>query len=304
MKHDVLCLADLGPGGVERILDDSAMYKRMRGMADHPRPMSGRSAALLFDKASTRTRVSLEVAVTELGGHPITITAQGSQIGRGEPPADTGRVLSRYVHAITYRTFETAGLVELARASSVPVINALTDDAHPLQLLADLFTVRSVRGRLSGLRYAWVGEGNNMARSWIEAAKLLGLTLTLSCPEGFEPPAAEVDDANAKGAHVRVVRDPFEACERADVVSTDVWASMGQEKEAAARRTAFARYRVSREVLEHASREVVVLHCLPAHRGEEIDADVIDGPRSAVWDEAEARLHTAKAVLAWSLGSQ
>jgi ornithine carbamoyltransferase len=304
MKHDVLCLADLGPGGVERILDDSAMYKRVRGTADHPRPMTGLSAALLFDKASTRTRVSLEVAVAELGGHPIVITAQGSQIARGEPPADTGRVLSRYVHVITYRTFQTPGLVELARASSVPVINALTDDAHPLQLLADLFTVRSVRGRLSGLRYAWVGEGNNMARSWIEAAKLLGLTLTLSCPEGFEPPHAEVDDANAKGAQVKVLRDPFEACELADVVSTDVWASMGQESEAAARRKAFARYRVSREVLERASRDVVVLHCLPAHRGEEIDADVIDGPRSVVWDEAEARLHTAKAVLAWSLGGQ
>jgi len=304
MKRDVLCLADLGPGGIERMLDDSAMYRRMRGTADHPRPMQGRSAALLFDKASTRTRVSLEVAVFELGGHPLTITAQGSQIARGEPPADTGRVLSRYVHVITYRTFQTAALVELARASSVPVINALTDDAHPLQLLADLFTVRAVRGRLAGLKYAWVGDGNNMARSWVEAAKLLGLTLTLSCPDGFEPPKAEIAEANATGARVQVVRDPFEACEGADVVSTDVWASMGKENEVTARRSALARYRVSKELLERASREVVVLHCLPAHRGEEIDADVIDGPRSFVWDEAEARLHTAKSVLAWSLGSQ
>jgi ornithine carbamoyltransferase len=301
VKRDLLCLSDLGAENVERVLDDAAMFQRLRGKPEHPRPLAGKAAALLFDKASTRTRVSLEVAVVELGGHPLVITAQGSQIARGEPAADTARVLARQVHVITYRTFQSATLVEMARASSVPVINALSDDGHPLQLLADLYTVRAVRARLAGLRYAWVGDGNNMARSWIEAAGLLRLELTLACPEGFAPPASDIDRANAAGANVRLVRDPHRACEGADVVSTDVWASMGQEHDASRRKDAFAQYRVTSEIVRRAASEVVVLHCLPAHRGEEIDADVLDGPRSFVWDEAEARLHTAKAVFAWAL---
>jgi ornithine carbamoyltransferase len=301
VKRDLLSLADLGPGGIERMLDDAARFARLRGDPDHPRPLAGRSAALLFDKPSTRTRVSLEVAVHELGGHPLVISGQGSQIARGEPPADTARTLARYVHVITYRTFETARIREVARASRVPVINALTDDSHPLQLLADLYTVRSVRGRLSGLRYAWIGDGNNMARSWLEAAGILGLELVLACPEGYDPPRAEIDAAGAAGARVKLVRDPLAAVEGADVISTDVWASMGQEDEAARRRAAFVAFRVSKRHVERASPDVVVLHCLPAHRGEEIDAEVIDGPRSFVWDEAEARLHTSKAALAWAL---
>ena len=170
MKRDFLRLSDLGPGGIERLLDLTKELHRTRGKPEHPEPLAGRSAALLFDKASTRTRVSLEIAVVELGGHPVVITAQGSQIGRGEPPADTARVLARLVDVITYRTFESSRLLEMARASRVPVINALTDDAHPLQLLADLYTVREQKKKLAGLRYAWVGDGNNMARSWIEAA--------------------------------------------------------------------------------------------------------------------------------------
>lgn len=303
-KRDFLCLSDLGPGGIERLLDDAARFHRLRNTAEHPRPLAGRSAALLFDKASTRTRVSLEVATFELGGHPIVITAQGSQIGRGEPPSDTARVLERYVGLIAYRTFATETLLEIANTARVPVINALTDDAHPLQLLADLYTVRRARGKLAGLRYAWIGDGNNMARSWIEAAKLLGLELVLACPEGFDPPKEEIDIANAAGARVRIVRDPREACEGADVVNTDVWASMGQEDESERRKKAFAGYCVSKTMLAKASPELVVLHCLPAHRGEEIDADVIDGPRSYVWDQAEARLHTSKAVIAWALSSE
>jgi ornithine carbamoyltransferase len=304
VKRDFLSLSDLGPGGIERILDSSREFQRLRGTAEHPRPMAGRSAALLFDKASTRTRVSLEIAVVELGGHPVVITSQGSQMARGEPLADTARVLGRQVHAITYRTFETSRIVELARASSVPVINALTDDSHPLQLLADLFTVRSVRGSLAGLSYAWVGDGNNMARSWIEAASLLGLDLRLACPEGFDPPSAEIEQARARGAKITLVRDPAQACENVDVISTDVWASMGQEDEEEARKRAFAGFRITSRFVAKASPEVVVLHCLPAHRGEEIDADVIDGPRSFVWDQAEARLHTSKAVLSWCLESR
>ncbi len=303
MKRDLLCLADLGPRGIERLLDESDRFLRLRGHADHPRPLANKSVALMFDKASTRTRVSLEVAVAELGGHPLVITAQGSQMARGEPIEDTARVMSRYVHAITYRTFATERIVALAKHATIPVLNALTDDSHPLQLLADLQTVRRHKGKLQGLRYMWVGDGNNMSRSWIEAAKLLGLELWLACPEGFDPPKAEIDEATRTGAKVKLVRDPMEAAEKADVISTDVWASMGQEAEAKERMRKMARYAVNRELLAKASKDVIVLHCLPAHRGEEIDSEVIEGPRSVVWDEAEARLHTAKAALAWAIGS-
>jgi ornithine carbamoyltransferase len=264
--------------------------------------MHGRSAALLFDKSSTRTRVSLDLAVHELGGHAVVVSAEGSQISRGEPPADTARVLARLVDVIAYRTFESERLLEMARASRVPVINALTDEAHPLQLLADLYTVRSLRGTVRGLRYAWIGDGNNMARSWLEAAKLLKLQLVLACPAGFEPPHDEVDLAQRAGADVTIIDDPARACEGADVISTDVWASMGQEKDAERRRRAFQGFCVTTKMVAVASDKVVVLHCLPAHRGEEIEAAVIDGPQSFVWDEAEARLHTSKAVLLWVLG--
>jgi ornithine carbamoyltransferase len=302
MKRDFLSLSDLGPGGIEPLLDVALRFEQTRRSPDHPKPLAGRSAALVFEKASTRTRVSLEVAVHELGGWPVVLTSQGSQIARGEPLADTARVLERMVDVITYRTFERERLLELARTAKVPVVNALTDDAHPLQLLADLYTVRAVRGRLSGLRYVWVGDGNNMARSWIEAARLLGFDLVLACPAGYEPPQEEVDLACRAGAKVTVVDDPRGACERADVISTDVWASMGQEGDHARRRVAFERFRVSRELVGVAAKDVVVLHCLPAHRGEEIEEEVMEGPRSFVWDQAAARLHTGKAVLAWVLG--
>jgi ornithine carbamoyltransferase len=301
MKRDFLSLSDAGAGGIERLLEMSQRFHKVRGTADHPKPMAGRSAALLFDKSSTRTRVSLELAVHELGGHPLVISADGSQIGRGEPPADTARVLSRLVDVITYRTFETERLLQMSRASRVPVVNALTDDSHPLQLLADLYTVRTVRGTLRDLKYVWVGDGNNMARSWLEAAGLLGLQLVLACPEGFEPPRPEIEAARRAGAQIVLIDDPERACEGADVISTDVWVSMGQEREIERRRNAFQGFCVNAKMVGVASDDVVVLHCLPAHRGEEIDADVIDGPRSFVWDEAEARLHTSKAVLSWVL---
>ena len=301
MKRDFLALSDLGPEGIERLLDVAKQLHEARHAPDHPRPLAGRSVALLFEKASTRTRVSLEIAVHELGGHPLLMTSQDSQLARGESLADTVRVLDRMVDVITFRTFGRDRLLELAKAAKVPVINALTDDAHPLQLLADLYTVRTVKGRRSGLTYAWVGDGNNMARSWIEAARLLRLKLVLACPAGFEPPEDEVELACRAGATVTVVHDPRQACQLADVISTDVWASMGQEDERQRRARVFKDFRITTALVGAAARDVVVLHCLPAHRGEEIDNDVIEGPRSFVWDQAEARLHTAKAVLSWVL---
>jgi ornithine carbamoyltransferase len=294
-------LSDLGPGGLVHLLDAADRWKETRGMPAARRPLAGQSVALIFDKASTRTRLSLEVAVAELGGYPVVLTAQGSQIGRGEPLADTARVLSRMVHAVTLRTFEHSRLLELVGASTVPVLNALTDHSHPMQLLADLQTVRRAKRRLEGLRYAWIGDGNNMANSWLEAAGLLQLELTLACPEGYDPDAKELERARARGADVRIVRDPRHAAEGADVISTDVYASMGQEAEQAARLHAFQGFCVTKELVALAREDVMVLHCLPAHRGEEIAAEVIDGPNSHVWDQAEARLHTSKAALDWAL---
>jgi ornithine carbamoyltransferase len=206
------------------------------------------------------------------------------------------------VHAITFRTFSDARIAELAAHSSVPVLNALTDGGHPMQLLADLQTVRRHFGRLEGLKYAFVGDGNNMANSWIEAAGLLGLDLTLACPKGYLPSAPARERALARGGKVRVVQDPVEAARGADVINTDVFTSMGQESEQEERLRAFRGFSVTRALLGHAAPGVVVLHCLPAHRGEEIEAEVIDGPHSVVWDQAEARLHTAKAALSWALG--
>lgn len=300
MTRHLLSLSDLGKDGLLAVLEDAERWRDVRGTPVAPRPLAGKSVALVFEKASTRTRISLEVAVSELGGHPLVVSSAGSQLGRGEPLADTARVLGRMVHAITLRTSGEDRLHELAEHSGVPVVNALTDQSHPLQLLADLMTVRRVHGQLEGLKYAWVGDGNNMANSWIEAAGLLGLKLVLACPEGYDPSARELEIARARGAKVDVVRDPRQAADGAHVLSTDVFTSMGQEAEQAARRRAFAGMRVTSDLVALAAPDVAVLHCLPAHRGEEIDADVIDGPRSFVWDQAEARLHTAKAALAWA----
>jgi ornithine carbamoyltransferase len=301
MTRHFLELSDLGVDGLIRVLDSADRWQGIRGMRGTPRPLTGQSVALVFEKASTRTRLSLEVAVAELGGHPVAISAAGSRISRGEPIADTARVLSRMVHGIALRTFQHDRLLELARESSVPVLNALTDHSHPMQLLADLQTVRRVRGTLEGLSYVWIGDGNNMANSWLEAAGLLAFDLTIACPEGSEPDAGVLARARKRGARVRIVRDAKEAAHNADVISTDVFTSMGQESEQAARAQAFRGLCVTREVVACAVPEVMVLHCLPAHRGEEIEAEVIDGPHSHVWAQAEARLHTAKAVLEWAL---
>ncbi len=292
-------LSSLGKEGLIRTLDLADQLKKDRGKVDH-QPLAGKQVALVFEKASTRTRVSLEVAVSELGGHPIVLSSSGSQMGRGEPISDTARVLGRMADAITFRTSDESRLLEMSRYAQLPVINALTDQSHPMQLLADLQTVRAEFGQLAGLNYAWIGDGNNMAHSWIEAAGLCGFRLRLACPNGYDPEQHWLDAARAQGADVQVVRDPVEAVRDAHVISTDVFASMGQEEEAQARLRDFQGFQLDQALLAHARSDCIVLHCLPAHRGEEISAEVLEGPQSRVWDEAEARLHTAKAALLWA----
>lgn len=295
MKRDLLSLADLGAPGVREILEQSAHFERVRGTSAHGRPLAGLTAALLFDLPSTRTRISLEVAAVELGAHPLVITAEASQTSRGEPIEDTARVLERTVALVACRTPDPRRLAALASACAAPVINGLTRDAHPLQVLADLHAVRGARGRAHGLRYAWLGDCTNVARSWIEAAGLLGLHFTIASPPGFGPSAADL----ASGG-VTVTEDPRAAAANADVIITDTWVSMSFEEDAEERKRALAPYRVTRALLADAAPGVNVLHCLPAHRGEEIDADVIDGPGSLIWDAVAARLHTAKAALVWA----
>ncbi len=290
-KRDFLTVADLRADELIAVLDHAAAMKNQRATGGRRKSLEGRSVALIFEKASTRTRLSFEVGVYELGGHPLVISSRDTQIGRGEPLEDTARILSGYVHGIVIRTFGHDRVETLARHASVPVINALTDQHHPCQILADLLTVRERLGTLQGLRYAWIGDGNNVARSWVDAAATLGLHLTLASPEGYELPAQELR------GDVRTVRNPIEAARGADVVITDVWASMGQEEETERRKAAFAGYRVDRGLMAHANSSAIVLHCLPAHRGEEIDAEYLDGPQAVVWQEAENRLHTQKALL-------
>jgi len=279
-----------------------ALAERMRARAYDRKPLAGMSLAMIFMKSSTRTRVSFEVGATQLGGTAHFLSPRDVQIGRGEPIEDTARVLSRYVDGIMIRTFAHADVERLAEYSGVPVINGLTDLSHPCQVLADVLTMRQHLGEVRGRTVAWVGDGNNMANSWVEAAAHLGFSLRLACPEGFDPDPDFM--ARAAQGDVRIVRDPREACEGADVVTTDVWASMGQEEEQLARARAFAGYQVDQALMERAAPAAIFLHCLPAHRGEEVTAEVIDGPQSAVWDEAENRLHIQKAIMAVLMGRE
>src|SRR6266702_983321 len=299
-KRDFLAFRDCTQDEVRGLLDLAA---RMKKGAYRDTPLRGKTLAMLFAKSSTRTRVSFEVGTYQLGGQALFLSSRDIQLGRGEPIPDTARVLSRYVNGIMIRTFDHAEVEELARCASVPVINGLTDLLHPCQVLADLFTVREALGGWEGKRVAWVGDGNNMANSWIEAAGLLGFELRLACPEGFEPDRAIFERAQARaGACITITEVPEEAVEGAHVVNTDVWASMGQEDEAEARRNAFKGYTVDAALMKLADRRAIFLHCLPAHRGEEVTAEVIEGPQSRVWDEAENRLHVQKALLATLMG--
>jgi ornithine carbamoyltransferase len=276
-----------------------------------PRPLEGRTVGLVFEKASTRTRVSFEVAAYQLGGHAIFLSPRDTQLGRGEPIRDTARVLARYLDALVVRTFGHDKLEEIARFATVPVVNALTDASHPCQVVADLLTVAERFGADAlvqppakdatakpTLRVAWIGDGNNMANSWLEACSLLGFELALACPAGYDPDAALVERC---GGRARVVRTPAEAAAGAHVVNTDVWASMGQEAEQARRERDFAGFIVDERLMAGARPDAIVLHCLPAHRGEEIAEAVLEGPRSAVFDQAENRLHAQKALLEFLL---
>jgi ornithine carbamoyltransferase len=302
-ERDFLTLSDLTVDEWQALWKRSAALKAARARGEVTHTLAGKSVALVFDKASTRTRVSFEVGVFDLGGHAVVLNAQGSQIARGEPLRDTARVLSGYCHAIMLRTFGQDRVEELARWASIPVVNGLTDQHHPCQIASDLFTVIERFGRVDGLRYAWVGDGNNMANSWINAAYRLGFELTLACPEGYDPDPAILRRAQGE-AKVTVVRDPREAVAGAHVVNTDVWASMGQEEEQQERERAFAGFQVDAALMGRASRDAIFLHCLPAHRGEEVAAEVIDGPQSRVWDEAENRLHVQKAIMAALMGGE
>jgi ornithine carbamoyltransferase len=273
--------------------------KRFRGRLDHPRPLAGKSIGVIMEKASTRTRISFEVGIHELGGQAVALAGRDLQLGRDEPLADTAQVLSRYLHGVVMRTHAHERLETLARASQVPIINALTDKFHPCQLLADLMTVREHRADgLRDLRVAWVGDGNNMAHSWMLASALCDFELRIACPPRYAPLPEVVAMADAIGRGRRIISDDIDAAvSGANVITTDVWASMGQEDEREERQRAFAGYCVSERHMRLAAEDVLFLHCLPAHRGEEVEAAVIDGPRSRVWDEAENRLHAQKALL-------
>ena len=301
MKKDLLAVQDLTTEEIERILARSAELKKMQKEGVPHQTLKGKSLGMIFEKSSTRTRVSFEVGIYQLGGQALFLSPADLQMGRGEPVADTARTLSRYLDGIMIRTFGQSVVEELARHATIPVINGLTDLHHPCQALADLFTIRERRGALAGLRFSYVGDGNNMANSLIEACVAVGMHISLACPPGYEPDAAVMAGAaktgSRTGAKLTVTNDPRKAVNEADAVYTDVWASMGQEKEHAKRIEAFRGFTVDRGLMKHAKPDALVMHCLPAHRGEEISAEVIDGPQSVVFDQAENRLHTQKAVM-------
>jgi len=279
------------------ILDLGFAYKRGR----RDRPLAGKTLAMIFEKPSTRTRVSFEVAMRHLGGDTIFLNTVDSQLGRGETVADTARVLSRYVDAIMIRTNQPGKLDELARHATVPVINGLTDSSHPCQLMADVMTLQEKKGPLNGKVVAWSGDGNNVAASWVHAAVRFGFTLRIACPDELSPPRRLFEWAQREGGRVRLTTEPLEAVADADCVVTDTWISMGDEGNVN-RHNRLAAYRVDEYLMGHAKPDAIFMHCLPVKRGEEVTAGVIDGPQSVVWDEAENRLHAQKGILAWCLG--
>jgi ornithine carbamoyltransferase len=299
-KRDFVALPDFSPKEIVGLLDLADLMKAGRYRST---PLRGKTLAMIFAKSSTRTRVSFEVGAHQLGGQAIFLSSRDIQLGRGEPAQDTARVLSRYVHGIMVRTYAHDEAVQLAKHASVPVINGLTDLLHPCQVLADLMTIREALGTWKGKTIAWIGDGNNMANTWLHAAGLLGFPLRIASPEGYEPNHEIFQWAQSR-AEVSITEDPDEAARDAHVVCTDVWASMGQEGEADTRALAFKGYIVDGALMKLAAHNAIFLHCLPAHRGEEVSESVIDGPQSRVWDQAENRLHVQKAIMATLMGGK
>ncbi|HNY33252.1 ornithine carbamoyltransferase [Methanothrix soehngenii] len=299
---NLISIADLSGEDILRLIQSAEAFRARRGR--HGQPLEGKSLAMIFEKPSTRTRVSLEVAAWELGGHPLYLSANELQLGRGETIADTARVLSRYVHGITARVHSHGTVLQLAEHASVPVINALSDWEHPLQILADLQTMSQNFQALDGLQIGWIGDGNNVCNSLILASAILRMEITVASPPGYGPKAEILEEARALGGSPQVVEEPEEAAGGADVLVTDTWVSMGDEAEEAERLRVFGRYQINSQLMDLAGDGAIALHCLPAHRGQEITDEVMDGPRSRVFDEAENRMHTSKAVMAWLMGEK
>jgi len=298
-KRDFLEIPDFTTDELYDLLD---LARRIKLGEYRGQPLAGKTLAMIFEKSSTRTRVSFEVGMFQLGGHALFLSSRDIQLGRGEPIRDTARVLSRYVDGIMIRTFDHADVQELAHYATIPVINGLTDLLHPCQVLADVMTIQERFGAdLTGRKVAWIGDGNNMANSWLNAAYRFGIELRLACPPGYEP-NREIFDRARTAANVLLTHDPAEAAEGAEVVTTDVWASMGQESEAEERRKAFHGFTVDAALMGRADPRAIFLHCLPAHRGEEVTEDVFEGVQSCVFDEAENRLHVQKALLVRLMG--
>jgi ornithine carbamoyltransferase len=301
MNQHFLAIADYDADDLYGILE---LAHRMKSGSFTDRPLAGRTLAMIFEKSSTRTRVSFEVGTFQLGGHALFLSSRDIQLGRGEPIRDMARVLSRYVDGIMIRTFAQETLEELARFATVPIINGLTDLLHPCQVMADVMTIQENFGRdLRPRKVARIGDGNNMANSWLNAAFRFGFELRIACPDGYWPDAAILERARG-GARIVLTSDPAEAVMGADVVNTDVWTSMGQEEESAARERAFAGYHIDDVLMSKAAKDAIFLHCLPAHRGEEVSDGVIEGPQSRVFDEAENRLHVQKAIMAQLMGGK
>lgn len=292
---------DFTPQELERLIEKAIELKTMWQQGDPYSPLKNRTLAMIFDKSSTRTRVSFEVGMTQLGGHALFLSPDDTQLGRGEPVEDSARVISRMADAIMIRTFEHAMVEKFAQYSQVPVINALTDDYHPCQLLADVMTYVELRGSIKGAQVTWVGDGNNMCHSWMNAARQFDFQLKIACPEGYEPNAQLLAEL---GDRVAIIHDPKEASKNSDIVVTDVWASMGQEAEQKRREKDFAGYQVNSELMAQANDDALFMHCLPAHRGEEVSEKVLEGKQSVVWQEAENRLHAQKALLVLLLVDQ
>ncbi len=293
-----LTLTDLSSSEFRKIIKRAVELKAIQHRGEIFQPLKNKVLAMIFEKSSTRTRVSFESGMAQFGGHAIFLSSRDTQLGRGEPIEDSARVLSSMTDCIMVRTFEHAKAETLANYSSVPVINGLTDDVHPCQLLADMQTYYEQRGEIKGKTVTWVGDGNNMCHSYMHAAKLLEFKLNIACPEGFEPQQSFIDETRD---FIEITSDTAAACTNSDLIVTDVWASMGQEEEQKNRERAFSNYQVNEELMQLANNDALFMHCLPAHRGEEVSAEVIDGKHSVVWDEAENRLHAQKALLEFLL---